>query len=430
MTSRAHPRHRAVDVLGRRGWPRPSSRTPTSRRSSASTARRRRSSSSAPSSCAGRRHPLAHPPHRRGRRDRHRRRHAPRRRLGRHDAAARPREQRHRHDERPGRVRRRRLARPQGRLPLERPLLRRRAGRPGLLHRGHAPRRHPPRTPIERDIVEAEGAVADFAPRNPDIDRDRPALRQRRSGPDVRTSHMTLLGLPVVPTILGFDPRFQFIHEDDIAGCAPARRAPRPAGAFNCAADGVLALGEVARPARQAARAGPAAVGDRAGRRRAQPRGRPHAARAARPAALRPRARQPPAEGDGLPLPLTTRETVLELRRASAPGPASAQDRAATATSARSRSSCASARACGARAPRRAARGLLAGARRRGAGRQPPAGAALGGIGFDDLPAADLLALLPSLPAGDLAALARARARPRGPPEVLTAIERLLRAKA
>ena len=47
-----HPRHRPLDVLGRRGWPRPSSRTPPSRPSSASTARRRRSSSSARSSSA------------------------------------------------------------------------------------------------------------------------------------------------------------------------------------------------------------------------------------------------------------------------------------------------------------------------------------------------------------------------------------------
>jgi hypothetical protein len=58
-----------------------------------------------------------------------------------------------------------------------------------------------------------------------------------------------------------------------------------------------------------------------------------------------------------------------------------------------------------------------------------PARAAPGGNGFDDLPAADLLALLPSLRSADLAALDRHERDHRARPEVLTAIERLLRAK-
>ena len=40
-------------------------------------------------------------------------------------------------------------------------------------------RPHPPRTRLERDMVEAEEAVADFADKNPDVDRHRAALRQR-----------------------------------------------------------------------------------------------------------------------------------------------------------------------------------------------------------------------------------------------------------
>ena len=40
-------------------------------------------------------------------------------------------------------------------------------------------RPHPPRTPIERDIVEAEATVADFAEKNPDVVGDAPALRER-----------------------------------------------------------------------------------------------------------------------------------------------------------------------------------------------------------------------------------------------------------
>jgi UDP-glucose 4-epimerase len=105
-------------------------------------------------------------------------------------------------------------------------------------------RPHPPRTPIERDIVEAEGAVLDFAARN----RDKTVTILRFAngiGPDLRTSHIQLFSLPVVPTILGFDPRYQFIHEDDIVACLEhAVRNDLP-GIHNGAADGVLAMSEV-----------------------------------------------------------------------------------------------------------------------------------------------------------------------------------------
>jgi UDP-glucose 4-epimerase len=105
-------------------------------------------------------------------------------------------------------------------------------------------RPHPPRTRIERDIAEAEASVRDFAEKNPQV-----ATTMMRFanvlGPDVRTSHTALFSLPVVPTILGFDPRYQFVHEDDVvAALAHAVRAELP-GVYNVAADGVLALTEV-----------------------------------------------------------------------------------------------------------------------------------------------------------------------------------------
>src|SRR5918997_4195536 len=76
-------------------------------------------------------------------------------------------------------------------------------------------RPHPPRTRIERDIVEAEATVADFAEKNPNIGVS--ILRCANVlGPDVKTSHARLFSLPAVPMILGFDPRYQFVHEDDV----------------------------------------------------------------------------------------------------------------------------------------------------------------------------------------------------------------------
>jgi UDP-glucose 4-epimerase len=106
-------------------------------------------------------------------------------------------------------------------------------------------RRHPPRTAIERDLVEAEDAIRDFALHHPD--KTVTVLRFCNGlGPALRTSHTQLLELPVVPAILGFDPRYQFIHEDDIAGALEhAVRHDMP-GVYNAAGDGVLALSEVA----------------------------------------------------------------------------------------------------------------------------------------------------------------------------------------
>src|SRR4029079_5286877 len=65
-------------------------------------------------------------------------------------------------------------------------------------------------------------------------------------GPDVRTSHRDLFSLPVVPMILGFDPRYQFVHEDDVVGALHHAVKEDVPGIYNVAADGVLALSEVA----------------------------------------------------------------------------------------------------------------------------------------------------------------------------------------
>jgi UDP-glucose 4-epimerase len=106
-------------------------------------------------------------------------------------------------------------------------------------------RPHPPRTPIERDILEAEASVNEFAEKNPRVSTT--ILRFANVlGPDVRTSHIRLFSLPAVPMILGFDPRYQFVHEDDVVHALEhAVQGQRP-GVYNVAADGVLALSEVA----------------------------------------------------------------------------------------------------------------------------------------------------------------------------------------
>jgi UDP-glucose 4-epimerase len=106
-------------------------------------------------------------------------------------------------------------------------------------------RTRPPRTPVERDVVEAEAAVTAFAARHPRVTVT--ILRFAEPlGANLETSTVRLLALPAVPAILGFDPRWQFIAADDVVGALlHAVRASLP-GAYNAAADGVLALSEVA----------------------------------------------------------------------------------------------------------------------------------------------------------------------------------------
>ena len=105
-------------------------------------------------------------------------------------------------------------------------------------------RPRPARTMIERDVVEAESAVREFAERNPETTVT--TLRFANGlGPAVRTSYTRYLGLAAIPTILGFDPRHQFLHEDDIAGVLEHAVRHDLDGVYNAAADGVLVLSEI-----------------------------------------------------------------------------------------------------------------------------------------------------------------------------------------
>jgi UDP-glucose 4-epimerase len=105
--------------------------------------------------------------------------------------------------------------------------------------------RHPPRAAIERDVVDAERALRGFAARNPGT-----AVTVLRFvtevGAELHGSGLALFGLPIVPGMLGFDPRCQFVHEDDVVGALAHVCHHHLPGIHNVAADGVLALSEVA----------------------------------------------------------------------------------------------------------------------------------------------------------------------------------------
>ncbi|MET8830873.1 NAD-dependent epimerase/dehydratase family protein [Streptomyces sp. NPDC004610] len=102
-----------------------------------------------------------------------------------------------------------------------------------------------------KDTVEVEGYVRGFARRRPDV-----AVCVLRFanilGPSADSPLAAYFSLPVLPTVLGYDPRLQFVHEDDvidvlrIASQEP-RRGTLNSGTFNLAGDGVLLLSQCAR---------------------------------------------------------------------------------------------------------------------------------------------------------------------------------------
>jgi len=98
-----------------------------------------------------------------------------------------------------------------------------------------------------KDCAEAEQYVRDFGRRRPDVDLT--ILRtQNVLGPTVRTSITQYLSLPVIPSALGFDPRLQFLHEEDaVDALYQAIASETSSGIFNIAADGIVYLSKAAR---------------------------------------------------------------------------------------------------------------------------------------------------------------------------------------
>jgi UDP-glucose 4-epimerase len=107
------------------------------------------------------------------------------------------------------------------------------------------PRSRPSRLPIERSLEAVEGYVRDFAEDNPHVN----VAMLRFSnviGSEIDTPLTKLLRLPMVPSIFGFDPRFQFVHEHDVIRSIRFAFDHDLPGVFNVAGDGLLPWSEVA----------------------------------------------------------------------------------------------------------------------------------------------------------------------------------------
>jgi UDP-glucose 4-epimerase len=105
-----------------------------------------------------------------------------------------------------------------------------------------------PRSGYAKDSVEVEGYVRGLGRRRPDVDVT--LLRFANFiGPHIDTPLTRYFSLPVVPTVFGFDPRMQLLHEAD--GMEVLRRAvvEDHRGTFNVAGEGVLLLSQAIRRA-------------------------------------------------------------------------------------------------------------------------------------------------------------------------------------
>ena len=101
-----------------------------------------------------------------------------------------------------------------------------------------------PRTNVERSLLEVEAFLRDFADDSPHVTVT--LLRFANVlGDDLDTPFAIALRRPVVPEILGFDPRVQFVHSDDVVGALMYATNHDVPGVYNVAGDGNMPWSEV-----------------------------------------------------------------------------------------------------------------------------------------------------------------------------------------
>jgi len=116
---------------------------------------------------------------------------------------------------------------------------------PAMFTEDMEPRRQP-RSGYAKDAAEIEGYVRGFTRRRPDVTVT--MLRCANViGPRVQSPITSYFRLPVLPTVLGHDPRLQFLHDDDLLRVLQHATTDGPHGTFNVAGDGIVMLSQVAR---------------------------------------------------------------------------------------------------------------------------------------------------------------------------------------
>lgn len=118
---------------------------------------------------------------------------------------------------------------------------------PAMFNEGDEPKALPS-SGYAKDAVEIEGYIRGFARRRDDVDVT--VLRFANFiGPRIDTVLTRYFGLPIVPTVLGYDARVQLLHEEDALAVLERATRERLPGVFNVAGDGVLLLSQAIRRA-------------------------------------------------------------------------------------------------------------------------------------------------------------------------------------
>jgi UDP-glucose 4-epimerase len=97
-----------------------------------------------------------------------------------------------------------------------------------------------------KDLNEVEGYVRGFARRRPDV-RVTTLRTASAIGPGLNTPLAAYFRLPAIPTVLGFDPRMQFLNDTDLIDAIEHATLRDVAGTFNIAGDGIIMLSQAIR---------------------------------------------------------------------------------------------------------------------------------------------------------------------------------------
>lgn len=103
-----------------------------------------------------------------------------------------------------------------------------------------------PTSGYPKDVFEVESYVRGFARRRPDV-RVTTLRMANILGPMIHSPLTAYFRLPVIPTVLGFDPRMQFLHEHDAHVSLEHAVLNEVPGTFNVVGDGTMMLSQIIR---------------------------------------------------------------------------------------------------------------------------------------------------------------------------------------
>ncbi len=103
-----------------------------------------------------------------------------------------------------------------------------------------------PGSGFAKDVTEVEAYTRGFARRRPDVSVTMLRLAHI-IGPALNTPMTGYFRLPVVPTVVGFNPRLQFVHEQDTLDVFQHATLSDVTGTFNVAGDGIITLSQAVR---------------------------------------------------------------------------------------------------------------------------------------------------------------------------------------